>query len=261
MKIIFLNAYHGNIFEPIKQFIQTHAADTDIFCFQEAYEDVMRPLCRELLPGFQEFTHDKEKVGDDFGQATYVRNDIHVISSGPLLDNAPECGVALYIKVAVADQNLYICNFHGVPMPGEKFDTPPRLQQSKELIKFFENHNAPAIIGGDFNLMPETESVKIFETRGYKNLIQDYNISTTRNQISWAKYPDSRQYYADFVFTPPEVAITQFHVPQNQVSDHLPMIIEFDILKSNTLTKHSVATENSKNRKKPTFSRGLANLP
>src|SRR3989344_8006752 len=35
MKIISLNTFAGTVFEPLMAFVERHAADTDVFCFQE----------------------------------------------------------------------------------------------------------------------------------------------------------------------------------------------------------------------------------
>ena len=66
----------------------------------------------------------------------------------------------------------------------------------------------------------------MFEDNGYKNLIKEFKIPTTRNEISWAKY-ENKQLFADFVFVSPDVKITNFSVPNNEISDHLPLILEF----------------------------------
>ena len=35
MRIISLNAFEGEIFEPLMEFVEQQAAQTDVFCFQE----------------------------------------------------------------------------------------------------------------------------------------------------------------------------------------------------------------------------------
>ena len=89
------------------------------------------------------------------------------------------------------------------------------------------------IIGGDFNLNPDTKSVKIFEEVGYKNLIMDFGIKNTRNEISWKQFQNKpgfvKQYFADYVFVSKDVKVRKFEVPYNEISDHLPQILEFEV--------------------------------
>jgi endonuclease/exonuclease/phosphatase family metal-dependent hydrolase len=82
------------------------------------------------------------------------------------------------------------------------------------------------IIGGDLNLMPDTESVRMFAANGYRDLIAEFKIPTTRNRLVWDKFPDSKQYYSDYVFVSPEVKVREFSVPNNEISDHLPLIVD-----------------------------------
>ena len=53
----------------------------------------------------------------------------------------------------------------------------------------------PKIIGGDFNLNPDTESIKMFEEAGYKNLIKDFKIENTRNEISWREFKEIKDFH------------------------------------------------------------------
>ena len=77
----------------------------------------------------------------------------------------------------------------------------------------------------------DTESVRMFEEAGYRNLIRDFDIKTTRNQISWDMWPDlPKQLWADFVFVSPDIKVKSFVVPEDdESSDHLPMILEVDL--------------------------------
>jgi endonuclease/exonuclease/phosphatase family metal-dependent hydrolase len=66
----------------------------------------------------------------------------------------------------------------------------------------------------------------MFEENGYRDLIKEYKISTTRNRLAWEMYPDNKQLFSDYVFLSPGITINNFSVPDNEISDHLPMILE-----------------------------------
>ena len=227
MKIVFLNTWNGRVREEIAEFIKQQARDTDLFCFQEVHDEMM-PLCRDILPNYKEFSSYKSVTDDDyFLQATYVKEGIGIISSGVLLEREPDCGLGLYVEVRTGsmNQNVFICNFHGISRPVDKLDNPSRLNQSRALIEFFGAKEGLKIIGGDFNILPETKSIKMFEMSGYSNLVKDFEIKTTRNRLAWDMYPGSKQYYADYVFIDQDVKLQEFSVPNNEVSDHLPLIV------------------------------------
>ena len=77
---------------------------------------------------------------------------------------------------------------------------------------------------GDFNLLPQTESVRILEY-GRRNLISDFNIPTTRSRLNPYYGTPQEQPHANFAFVTPGVQVESFAVPDIEVSDHLPMLM------------------------------------
>ncbi|MEI8344227.1 MAG: endonuclease/exonuclease/phosphatase family protein [Candidatus Moraniibacteriota bacterium] len=228
MKIVFLNTWNGKIQDKIAEFIKEQVNDTDIFCFQEVYAE-MKIICKELLADYVEISAYKFVIkNDDFPQATYVRKNLNILSSEIIFDRDMDCGLGIYLQIKNADKNIHVCNFHGLSQPGHKLDNPNRLKQSRGLIDFFQGKKGAIVIGGDFNLFPETKSIQMFEENGYGNLIKDYKIATTRNKFAWEMYPESKQYYSDYIFANGEVKVKNFLVPSIEVSDHLPLILDFE---------------------------------
>jgi len=228
MKVIFLNTCNGEIREAIAAFIKQQAPDTDVFCFQEVYER-MRTVCRELLPNYRMISgYKKVAQENDFLQATYLRNDLQLLSSELVLENHLGTGLGIYTQINTGDSTVHLCNLHGTARPGNKLDTPERINQSQGLIDFFMEKNGMKIIGGDFNLLPETKSAKMFEENGYRSLIKEFRIRTTRNRLAWELYPNHKQYYSDYVFVSPEVNVKEFSVPADEISDHLALILRVE---------------------------------
>jgi len=220
MKIIFLNTWGGRCKEAISAFLEEQRHTTDIFCFQEFRLD-MPALSKSRLTDYTETVFQK----DAFSQALYVNKNIPVLLSGPLLQDTSHVGLGAYIKVRYRDTDLYVCNIHGDSVPGDKQDTESRLRQSREILDFFKGKEGLKIIGGDFNLLPETESIALFRDSGYRDLIREFQIATTRNHLAWDKY-SSKQYYDDYMFASPELEVQHFSVPALEISDHLPLIVE-----------------------------------
>lgn len=227
MKVVFLNVWYGGKGEELVGYIKQQAPDTDVFCFQEA-DDRTKQLLASTLSNYQFFSAFKfVQKGTAFPQATYVKDHIEVVSSGEILRGLDGGGLALYVELNIGGKSMYVCNFHGIPRPG-KLDNPLRLQQSEGLINFFKDKQGSQIIGGDFNILPDTESIRMFEAKGYKDLIKSFGIKSTRNKLAWGRYPDNPLYFSDYIFTSPDVDIKDFQVIDNEISDHLPLILEIN---------------------------------
>ena len=69
----------------------------------------------------------------------------------------------------------------------------------------------------------------MFQKYGYLDLIKKFGIKTTRNEVAWENYPDNKQYFSDYVFVNPEAKIKSFSVPDLEISDHLPLILEIEV--------------------------------
>jgi len=226
MKIIFLNAWHGNLQTPLIDFLKSHRNTSDIFCFQEANGN-MSAICQNALPDYQQITGYKfVNEYDEFPSLICIRMNTQMVSSGNILQDIEQTGLGIYAQVKNKDVPATILNFHGISRPGDKLDTEKRLEQSQEIIKFMKQQTGVKIIGGDFNLLPETKSVQLFEQSGYKNLIKDFNIPTTRNRLVWEKFPNNKQLHSNYVFVEQGTKVKSFTVENIEISDHLPMILE-----------------------------------
>lgn len=229
MKIVFLNAWHAHNPGELTEFFKQQVHDTDIFCFQEA-PDAVKALYKDIFTDYQELSDYKYVTDeDDYPQVTLVRNGIEIISSESLFSDDNELGLTLYTALKVGEKQFHLCNVHGNARPNNKLDSPGRIKQSEAFIERFKDTSDPVIIGGDFNIERETESVKMFARHNYRDLISDYKIKTTRNHWAWDKYPGNELYYSDFVFTNSGIDVKNFTVIGNEISDHLPMILEFEI--------------------------------
>lgn len=248
------------MFEPLKAFLEESAPSTDFFCFQEVFNS---PECREvslgrradILSGFREILPDFEVYyapvqtrcdGDlmlDFevavGVATFVKKGIAIDSEGDILINGERNGVdpenikrtfpfnLQYLRFQKGGQAYTLANLHGMAFPGSKIDTPERIGQSKKIAEFLTGEKGEKILGGDFNLLPDTKSIRMIEGIGMRNLIKEFEIGSTRSSLSHAQYPEhNRQYFADYVFVSPAVKISRFEVPDIAISDHLPMVLK-----------------------------------
>lgn len=260
MKLVSFNIWGGTIYDPLMDYLKQLSANTDIFCFQEVFSalpgapkvsaggrlflfDELSNLLKDFNgffdPRSSGFDFNNQNLGFPFshGLAMFVRKNLSVVNyrseiveqTEGIVDPVEGWTKAQVLTVENGGQKLSVINFHGVAQPGGKLDTLQRIKHLKRLQLIWDSLGDSAkILCGDFNMLPDIESIKMLESRS-KNLIKEFNIQNTRNELSWRKYPDSRQTFADFTFVSPELKVRAFEVPYNEVSDHLPMILQFDI--------------------------------
>lgn len=254
MKLILLNIWGGKQKQQLLDFIKQHSLDADIFCFQEVYNgtnmdivgtqggvpDIHQQI-KNMLPGFRdvhnevyEFFFDR-KFTTPFGLSIFVNQKIEIVDSGvtDFFSQAEEGlkeGVNVwnrwlqYAKIRNDGKEYLICNLHGLHSGGGKKDIPARIFQSEKVLEFIESNKTRAVLAGDLNLDMDTESIKILEKK-LKNLIKEYGIKTTRSDL----YPRKAEMpLADYCFVTPDININSFEIPISDISDHLPLILEFE---------------------------------
>ncbi|MFA6073639.1 MAG: endonuclease/exonuclease/phosphatase family protein [Candidatus Woesearchaeota archaeon] len=130
------------------------------------------------------------------------------------------------VEINVNNNKLHIINVHGTYTKNKK-DTERTLIQTQYIISVAKKIDAPLIIVGDFNLSPETKSIKLL-TKEFRNLIDEYNINSTRPEFDDGLYKDN--VVVDYIFVNDKIKINNFEVCNTQISDHLPLILDFDII-------------------------------
>jgi endonuclease/exonuclease/phosphatase family metal-dependent hydrolase len=159
-----------------------------------------------------------------------VKNSISILNEGEVRihDNQNYPGIGpthqrnlQWIRFQNNSQVYTVANVHGLWNGQGKTDTHDRIAQSKNIKDFLNTCDGPKILCGDFNLKPDTESVKILEV-GMTNLIKTHQVTSTRTS-----FYDKGEKFADYVFVSPEVSINHFEVMKNEVSDHTPLFLDF----------------------------------
>lgn len=242
MKLISLNIWGGFIRNPLLTFIKQHQ-DIDFFCFQEVYHNAEKKISdddkvlslnifselQELLPNHSGFF--RPVVENKYGIAMFVKKDINILEEGEITihDNPDYPGHGpthsrnlQWVECSYNDQNYSVVNVHGLWNGRGKTDTPERMEQAKRIKEFMDKIPNPKILCGDFNLRPDTTSIGIIET-GMNNLIREYNVTSTRTSL----YPKEER-FADYIFTSPDVKVQTFAVLSHEVSDHAPLLLDFE---------------------------------
>lgn len=250
MKLISLNTWGGRAgLDNLLAFLKDHE-DTDIFCLQEAWSGgehmvgkiaggvplhgIVPQLIQEIetvLPGHRVFF--RPHFYDFYGLALFIKKDISVIEEGELFvykergyasihDLGDHARNVQHATIETPSGLRTILNFHGLWNGKGKNDTEDRLLQSDNIINFIKHIPHPYVLAGDFNLLPETESILKLESSGLKNLIKENNITSTRTSLY--KKPVR---FADYVFVSKEIRVADFNVLPEEVSDHSALYLEF----------------------------------
>lgn len=234
MRVLFLNVWGGQLKEALTQFL-TVQKGVDIFCFQENSEEV-DGIMQHVFPQYSGYRASKRAgFKSNFDQAIWVNPCFEVVKTEELLQSDNEAGLALAITLKLPNARRWaLVNLHGTArqkVAGQfldkdtKEDFPARLRQSQELLDFLNAQSNPVILGGDFNVLPHTQTVDIFRQAGYRDLISEYHIKTTRNLASLERFP-IKYFHSDYVFLSDTLQVKSFVVPSVEISDHLPLILE-----------------------------------
>lgn len=250
MKLISLATWGCRIEGPLFKFIINNSEDTDIFCFQEilrggngktvrnesksAYEDITK-----LLPNhmgyFSEygeggyFAESSKNLDFKYGIACFVRTNLRqsFIENARLYDPERKWGdysgiLAVGKTMIIRVGNYVIVSVHGLWQEGIKTDTEAKIEQSKKILDLAKKVEGKKVICGDFNLLPHTKSIKMLGDE-YVDLIQKYKIENTRSSLYQKEIR-----HADYVFTGKDITISDFSVPDMEISDHLPLVLDFE---------------------------------
>lgn len=241
MKLITLNIWGGHIETPLLNFIKDYR-DVDVFCFQEVYHNAITKISTEdrtvslsILAKLQEVLPEHRAffcpvVDGIYGIAMFVKKNVEVVQDGELLihDNPHYPGRGpthlrklQWIECRAQGRQYAILNVHGLWNGMGKTDTAERIAQSQRIREHLDTIDIPQILCGDFNLRPDTESIKIIE-HGMDNLITSFGVCSTRTSLY-----EKEEKFADYIFTSPDVSVNKFEVLQDEVSDHAPLLLDF----------------------------------
>jgi endonuclease/exonuclease/phosphatase family metal-dependent hydrolase len=134
----------------------------------------------------------------------------------------------LIAELNINGKNLQILTLHGLwtkDKLGNKFTMP----QVEFVIKNALKKNLPTIICGDFNLLPETKEIKKMGKK-FRDLIKEFNITSTIPECKdYEEHRENKGKVYDYIFVNDKIKVKSFKVVDTTVSDHMPLILEFDI--------------------------------
>lgn len=116
------------------------------------------------------------------------------------------------------DKKLKIINVHGI-WNATRMGDDRTIAQSGFIISELLKDKIPTIVVGDFNLSPESPSIKIIENH-LTNLSVKYELRTTRPE---------KDMVVDYIFITDDIHVKDFRIVKTDVSDHFPLVLDFEI--------------------------------
>ncbi|MDQ6986077.1 MAG: endonuclease/exonuclease/phosphatase family protein [Candidatus Dojkabacteria bacterium] len=262
MKLLSLNAaYFINNNDKVIDFIKTQ--DADIVCLQEVsrhidesvkYEYKLKSQLDNVISdnyqykfyspcvvsnnfqkvdefyvdfgGFTEFgTYILSKNKIKYGEAVIQNGSVEYVADWSNWPNPDFARPIQTVKLDIDGQEIIVINLHGL-WSKSKQGSLMTNEQSKGILRLIEKYNLPTIVCGDFNLFPNTESIRLLDAK-LKNLCNEYKINTTRPSDNLHSSKDRN--VVDYIFTSKEIKVNHFEVVDSNISDHLPLLLNLDI--------------------------------
>lgn len=242
-KFIQINAWRGYLYYPLIRFLRKE--DADIVNLQEVNAG--------LKAGSEHFSlYEKLQKELKYKYSFYSPNAMgnlggHTISEGHLIlskhpivfektiptrgrlrkstifeiDDTNVC-MLQHVKIKIGEEIINDLNYKGFWIRGTKEGNKLTEQHSEKILKYMNsiNPDEKIIFSGDFNLLPQSKSLKII-SKNYTDLVLKYGVKTTRNKIYFQDEP------TDNIFVNNKVNVSSLDVPMVYISDHLPMIMTF----------------------------------
>lgn len=249
-KFIDLNVWlGGQIFEPMLNFLKKENAD--ILTLQEVYDEnseilpanfrCLSIIKKELNYPYSSFAPStlwnngtfKADIGNAILSRFPIETDNYVFYDRPygqytegVIEDYPNISRTLqYALLNLGKVNLNIFNTQGI-WGLDGFDNEKRLKMGSYIAERVKN-KGNVILAGDFNMEANTESINRIE-KYLINVFKNDNRVTSFN-IKRKTNPGYATAVVDMIFVSPDVKTLKHFSPNEDVSDHLPLVCEFEV--------------------------------
>jgi endonuclease/exonuclease/phosphatase family metal-dependent hydrolase len=130
------------------------------------------------------------------------------------------------IHVPELGQAVSVTHMHGLrDTVAGKSDTPDRLSQAERLLElsdFVSREHEIRVICGDFNVLPDSQTLRLLEGAGFTELVTAGGFRGTRTSL----YTRPGR-HADYMLVNRREAVREFQVIGSpEVSDHCPLVLD-----------------------------------
>ncbi len=128
-----------------------------------------------------------------------------------------------HVTLDIGDKKLHILNHHGYHISEHKNGNDETLKACQHIAAYISKLDGPVILAGDFNLAPDSESIKVFDGM-LRNLSKEYHLKTTRTDLT------NKQEVCDYIFVSEDITVNDFYASDIMASDHKALLLDFEIL-------------------------------
>ncbi|AGL62173.1 hypothetical protein L336_0467 [Candidatus Saccharimonas aalborgensis] len=128
-----------------------------------------------------------------------------------------------HVQVVIGGKKLNILNHHGHHIDSHKLGDEETMRQVKQLCDYIKGLDGSVILCGDFNLAPESESIKLIDSC-LDNLSVKHSLKTTRSKLTY------KNEVCDYIFASSDIKVNSFMMDETIISDHNALILDFDLV-------------------------------
>ncbi len=128
-----------------------------------------------------------------------------------------------HVLIELDNKKLNILNHHGHHIDSHKLGDEETRRQVTQIADYIKELEGAVILCGDFNLSPESESIRLLD-KSLRNLAVENSLSTTRSKLTYKKE------VCDYIFVNEMVKINDFSMDDTIISDHNALIIDFELI-------------------------------
>ena len=128
-----------------------------------------------------------------------------------------------HAQVEINGKKLNLLNHHGHHIDSHKLGDNETMRQVKQIIEYIKSLEGYVILCGDFNLSPESDSIKLID-KYLANLSTLYSLKTTRSKLTY------KNEVCDYIFVSRDIKINSFVMDETIISDHNALILDFDLM-------------------------------
>jgi len=207
----------ANFFLDVSRALPDHVA---VFCpaAQGVLWDEDQPIPSQW--GLATFVHKSVPI---IGQVQgFVHKDFSPVGYGDHPRSRSAHGVRIYDYSS--SRSISVTHMHGLRDLNGKMDTPERADQAQRLLDLSHQVSEPddlRVVCGDFNVEPDSETLRLLAEDGLSELVTGHGFTSTRN--SQYKKPGK---FADYMLVSDALAVQGFDVIYDpEVSDHCPLVL------------------------------------
>ncbi len=132
-----------------------------------------------------------------------------------------------HVTAQVGDKTLHLLNTQGI-WGEDGGDTERRLQMSECILREVGENN-PLVLGGDFNVQPNTQTMQSIAVKLTDVFANELKTTFAVELKDLEKYPGYATAVVDMVFVTADVRVTNHYCPKVAISDHLPLVVEVEV--------------------------------